>query len=261
MEWERELLPYHQAADELRTKFNNLALQFERVEKSTPIFSVEARVKSIPSILAKAHRKQINLDKIMDELDDIAGIRIICRFVDDIHILTKLISQRDDMVVVKEKDFVTTRKPSGYRSYHFVVEYGLHTAFGKQTVRCEIQIRTLAMNFWAVTEHSLRYKYKGVIPENISSRLVKAAEAAHVLDSEINTIREDILDAEKTAKCREDMVRDIIHSIQELYQVSETDAAQEMYNKFLNIWNVNNEEDLNHFYSDIQSIAQVHKIR
>jgi len=261
MNWEKELLPYHQATDELKAKFGNIALQFERVEKTTPIFSVEARVKTVPSIISKAHRKKIPLDRVFGEIDDIAGLRIICRFVDDIHILTKLISERDDMKILLEKDFVNTMKPSGYRSYHFVVEYGLNTAFGKCSPRCEIQIRTLAMNFWAVTEHSLRYKYKGVIPETIKSRLVKAAEAAHALDSEMNAIRDDILDAEKSAKSREEMVRDIIHNIQELYGVSEMDAAQEMYNKFSTIWDVRNEEDLNHFYSDIQSIAQVHKIR
>ncbi|MCL2235835.1 MAG: GTP pyrophosphokinase family protein [Defluviitaleaceae bacterium] len=261
MDWERELLPYHQTADELRAKFNNLALQFTQAENRTPIFSVETRVKTVPSIMAKAHRKQIPIDRAFSEMDDIVGVRIICRFVDDIFIITRLINSRDDMRVVKEKDFVRSHKPSGYRSYHFVVEYNLNTVFGKQTVRAEIQIRTLAMNFWAVTEHGLRYKYQGIIPENIASRLVKAAEAAHVLDSELGAIRDEILDAEKLAKNREEMVRDIIHSIQELYQVSETSTAQEMYNKFLNIWEVQGEEDLNHFYSDMQSIAQVHKVR
>ena len=95
----------------------------------------------------------------------------MCQFVDDITTVVNLIRQRDDLKVIEEKDYITNKKPSGYRSYHMIAEYPVETVNGKKTVLVEIQIRTLAMNFWASIEHSLNYKYKGDFPEEIKLRL------------------------------------------------------------------------------------------
>ncbi len=120
----------------------------------------------------------------------------MCQFVDDIATVTELIRQRKDMRVVEERDYITHNKPSGYRSYHMIVEYPVETIQGKKVVLAEIQIRTLAMNFWASIEHSLNYKYKGMFPEEIKNRLQSAAEAAFRLDEEMSSIRSEIQEAQ-----------------------------------------------------------------
>ena len=120
----------------------------------------------------------------------------MCQFVDDISTVSELIRQRKDMRVVEERDYITHNKPSGYRSYHMIVEYPVETIQGKKVVLAEIQIRTLAMNFWASIEHSLNYKYKGMFPEEIKNRLQSAAEAAFRLDEEMSSIRSEIQEAQ-----------------------------------------------------------------
>lgn len=120
----------------------------------------------------------------------------MCQFVDDISTVVNLIRQRDDLKVIEEKDYITHSKPSGYRSYHMIVEYPVETITGKVEVLAEIQIRTLAMNFWASIEHSLNYKYKGIFPEEIKYRLQNAAEAAFKLDEEMSSIRSEIQEAQ-----------------------------------------------------------------
>ena len=135
--------------------------------------SVEGRVKSASSIIEKVSRKGIPRDRIEEDVEDIAGIRLICQFVEDIPKIIDIIRQRDghDIKIVEERDYITNKKESGYRSYHVVIKYGLNTAFGFKEVLAEIQIRTLAMNFWAVTEHELNYKYSGNLPDDLKARL------------------------------------------------------------------------------------------
>jgi len=120
----------------------------------------------------------------------------MCQFVDDISTVTQLIRQRDDMKVIEEKDYITNSKPSGYRSHHMIIEYPVETVQGRKIVVAEIQIRTLAMNFWASIEHSLNYKYKGEFPDEIKDRLQNAAEAAFRLDEEMSQIRSEIQEAQ-----------------------------------------------------------------
>ncbi|PSJ68768.1 GTP pyrophosphokinase, partial [Brevibacillus brevis] len=126
----------------------------------------------------------------------IAGIRVICQFIDDIPAVVEMIRNRGDMRVYLEKDYVSTPKESGYRGYHLAVEYPIMMAGGQVTIPVEIQIRTLGMNFWATIEHSLNYKYEGIIPSNIRQRLFEVAKASYKLDSEMNNIRDEIKDAQ-----------------------------------------------------------------
>ncbi len=128
---------------------------------------------------------------------DIAGIRIMCQFVDDIELICDHIRRREDMKVVEERDYVENTKESGYRSYHLIIEYPVETIDGPVVILAEIQIRTLAMNFWATIEHTLNYKYSGEYPPEIRRRLQNAAEAAFLLDEEMSQIREEIQDAQK----------------------------------------------------------------
>ena len=261
MEWERILLTYKQASDELKAKFDNLSIQLSKLEHISPIHRVEARVKTIPSILAKARRKNIPMDEIETQMWDIAGIRIICRFVDDIKTVVGIIKARKDMKIVEDRDYVTNMKASGYRGYHLLVSYPVYAAKGRHDVLCEIQIRTLAMNMWAVTEHSLRYKYKGLIPEEIHRRLVRTADAAFMLDTDTNIIKEDILEAEKSNKSREEIILDITNSIEDLDGVASVSEVGGLYNKFVEVMGTNQYESLVQFYDEIKLIAQAYKIR
>lgn len=198
-QWEIFLSPYKQAVDELKIKLKGMRSQFGIVSSSSPIEFVTGRVKPIASIYDKSFDKGVPFepsDYLGNELQDIAGVRIMCQFVDDIATVTELIRQRKDMKVIEEKDYITNSKPSGYRSHHMIVEYPVETIQGKKIVVAEIQIRTLAMNFWASIEHSLNYKYKGLFPEEIKNRLQSAAEAAFRLDEEMSSIRSEIQDAQ-----------------------------------------------------------------
>ncbi len=194
--WDMFLAPYKQAVGELKVKLKGMRGQFDLDSTHSPIEFVTGRVKPIASILDKANQKGIPLDKLEEEMQDIAGMRIMCQFVDDIHHVVSLLRSRNDLEVIEERDYISHKKTSGYRSYHVVISYPVQTIQGEKKILAEIQIRTLAMNFWATTEHTLNYKYKGVFPTDIQMRLKRAAEAAFRLDEEMSLIRGEIQDAQ-----------------------------------------------------------------
>ncbi|GLC87733.1 GTP pyrophosphokinase [Lysinibacillus piscis] len=198
-QWEKFLSPYKQAVDELKIKLKGMRTQFGIVNANSPIEFVTGRVKPLASIYDKTLEKGLAFEpskELGDTLGDIAGVRIMCQFVDDISTVVELIRQRNDMRVVEERNYIAQSKQSGYRSYHMIVEYPVETIQGRKVVLAEIQIRTLAMNFWASIEHSLNYKYKGMFPEEIKNRLQSAAEAAFRLDEEMSSIRSEIQEAQ-----------------------------------------------------------------
>lgn len=194
--WDQFLAPYKQAVGELKVKLKGMRGQFELDSAHSPIEFVTGRVKPIASILDKANQKGIPLDKLEEEIQDIAGMRIMCQFVDDIHHVVRLLRNRNDLEVVEERNYISHKKTSGYRSYHVVIRYPVQTIHGEKKILAEIQIRTLAMNFWATIEHSLNYKYKGAFPSDIRMRLQRAAEAAFRLDEEMSLIRGEIQEAQ-----------------------------------------------------------------
>lgn len=196
MNWEEILEPYRQAVDELKIKLRAIRRQFEIEGTHSPIEFVTGRVKPVPSILDKAKQKNLSIHEL-DQLYDIAGVRIMCQFVEDIWNVVELLRNRNDFEIVEEKDYISNKKDSGYRSYHVIILYPVQTIHGEKKVLAEIQIRTLAMNFWATIEHSLNYKYQSQIPEEIEFRLRRAAEAAFLLDEEMSQIREEIREAQK----------------------------------------------------------------
>lgn len=142
-------------------------------------------------------RRYITEDLLEQDMQDIAGLRIMCQFVEDIHEIVGLLHQRTDMKIIEERDYVSNVKPSGYRSYHIVVEYPVQLISGEKLILAEIQIRTMSMNFWATIEHSLNYKYQGEFPETLKARLKRAAEASFMLDKEMSEIREEIQEAQQ----------------------------------------------------------------
>ncbi|WP_161877790.1 GTP pyrophosphokinase [Alkalibacterium sp. MB6] len=196
-DWELFLLPYNQAVDELKVKLRGLRGMYRLRKEHGPIEFITGRVKPVNSILVKSKARSIPLDKLETEMEDLAGIRIMCPFVEDILQVVGIIKKRKDLNIVYEKDYITNKKDSGYRSYHLICEYPVQLIDEEKVVLVEIQIRTLAMNFWASIEHSLNYKYQGEFPEAIKGRLQKAAESAFQLDEEMSTIREEIKDIQE----------------------------------------------------------------
>lgn len=195
-DWDTFLAPYELAVAELKIKLRGLRKQYRTSGDHVPIEFVTGRVKPVESILNKSELRGIPLDRLEEEMSDMAGMRIMCPFVEDIHIVVDILRRRNDMKIIQERDYITSRKASGYRSYHLVVEYPVQMLEGEKKLLAEIQIRTLSMNFWATIEHSMNYKYKGQIPEDIQERLFRAAEAAYQLDEEMSSIRDEIQEAQ-----------------------------------------------------------------
>jgi putative GTP pyrophosphokinase len=195
-QWKAFLAHYKQAVEELKVKLRGIRSQYELEHSNSPIEFVTGRVKPVASILDKARRKNIAMDDLEEGLQDIAGIRMMCQFVDDIMFVVNMLKNRNDLEIIEERDYITNQKDSGYRSYHLVARYPVQTISGEKKLLVEIQIRTLSMNFWATIEHSLNYKYSGNIPNNIKVRLKRAAEAAYSLDEEMSQIRGEIQEAQ-----------------------------------------------------------------
>jgi putative GTP pyrophosphokinase len=213
-QWERFLEPYKQAVSELKIKLKGMRSQFEIENTNSPIEFVTGRVKPLASIYDKSLGKGIVFEPsetLAKEIPDIAGLRMMCQFVDDIETVVKLLRARKDLTVVEVRDYISNKKQSGYRSYHMIIEYPVQTIHGEINILAEIQIRTLAMNFWASIEHSLNYKYKGIFPEEIKKRLQYAAEAAFRLDEEMSLIRGEIQDAQKYFSANKELSTPRIH--------------------------------------------------
>ncbi|MCU9533203.1 GTP pyrophosphokinase family protein [Streptococcus sp. CSL10205-OR2] len=194
--WEEFLDPYIQTVGELKIKLRGVRKQFRKQKLHSPIEFVTGRVKSVESIKEKMLVRSISEENLATDMQDIAGLRIMVQFVDDIYEVLELLRNRKDMSVVIERDYINNKKESGYRSYHVIVEYPVETITGQKKVLAEIQIRTLAMNFWATIEHSLNYKYKGEFPDEIKERLEITARIAFQLDEEMRKIRDDIREAQ-----------------------------------------------------------------
>jgi putative GTP pyrophosphokinase len=258
--WSLFLLPYMQAVDELKLKFTNLRRDFQSAGQHSPIESVEGRVKRAGAILNKAKRKNIGYDQITESIEDIAGVRIICRFVEDIERVVEMIRERDgaDLYVKDERDYVENTKSSGYRSYHIHVAYPMLTVGGPITVAAEIQIRTMAMDFWATIEHSLKYKYSGHIPEGVQSRLRNAAEASFLLDKEMGHIRGEIVEANETMSRRNDLVDQILKNVEKLHFQVKFDKANDLNRQFMEIYEEGNLERLIGFNNQLNTIARVY---
>ncbi|HGH8314406.1 TPA: GTP pyrophosphokinase family protein [Streptococcus pyogenes] len=196
LDWEEFLDPYIQTVGELKIKLRGIRKQYRKQNRYSPIEFVTGRVKSIESIKEKMILRGVIEENIAQDIQDIAGLRIMVQFVDDVEEVLALLRQRQDMTIVYERDYIRNMKSSGYRSYHVVVEYPVDTIEGQKKVLAEIQIRTLAMNFWATIEHSLNYKYGGDFPEEIKKRLEVTAKIALELDEEMRKFREDIREAQ-----------------------------------------------------------------
>jgi len=254
--WKETLEPYQMAVNELTVKFQHVIEEYHLRGEYCPIVGVSGRVKTISSILDKCRRKNIPVEEIEDQMYDIAGIRLIVQFVEDIEIAVQLIRKRTDMEIKEERDYVRHSKESGYRSYHMIIRYQVQTIEGPRTLYAEIQIRTLGMNFWAAIEHSLQYKYKESIPENISYKLLKAAQAIVVLDSEMSAVRGEIMDAQMSMQHQQQIVSDILETIHHLYKKTNRREVEKIEDEFYRVYQQNDIEKLERFARDLDLIAE-----
>ena len=254
--WDEMLAPYNNAVEELKVKFKNIRKEFLSNGGSSPIEFVTGRTKTITSIQTKA--KNLGVTDIENEIEDIAGIRIMCQFVGDIDTIIKLIKNRSDMNVIYEKDYVENFKDSGYRSYHVIIKYPINTIAGSKEILCEIQIRTLAMNFWATIEHSLKYKYEHYIPEDIAVRLRKASDVAFLLDQEMSDIRDEIIKSQKMYKLKLVTLKDLQNKVEQLNEIDKDKLI--MYRDKLS--NLNVESDITKMLQlkkEIDELLQIHR--
>ena len=196
VEWEEFLDPYIQAVGELKIKLRGIRKQYRKQKQHSPIEFVTGRVKPIESIKEKMALRGIKEENLAQDMQDIAGLRVMVQFVDDVEEVLDVLRKRHDMRIIQERDYIKNRKASGYRSYHVIIEYPVDTINGSKTILAEIQIRTLSMNFWATIEHSLNYNYKGEFPDESKKRLEITAKIAYQLDEEMGKIRDDIQEAQ-----------------------------------------------------------------
>ena len=254
--WREMLTPYELAVDELVLKFRHIIREYRNVGRYSPIEQVDGRVKSISSILDKMQRKKINVNDVEKELEDIAGIRLICQFVEDIDRVLEIIESRSDMEIKSHKDYISHSKDSGYRSYHVIIYYEVNTIYGKKRIQAEIQIRTLAMNFWATVEHSLQYKYKENIPEYIQQKLLDASEAIIEVDHEMSDVRDEIMDAQNSHRKKETLVKDILNNIQNLYKVANQREVTKIQDEFYKVYVLDDMLQLKHFARQLDIISE-----
>lgn len=191
--WQMTL--YHCAIREVQTKFEVLDEELSISRVRNPIDRIESRVKSPESIIGKLRRGgyEFSLKSMTENLNDIAGIRIICQYIDDIYTVADMLGKQDDITVVKVKDYIKNPKPNGYRSYHMVVEVPVFFSERKHYVRVEVQFRTIAMDFWASLEHDIKYKKELPDPELLAKDLKECADIAYSLDARMQAIRDRIL--------------------------------------------------------------------
>lgn len=198
----RFMLTYRSGINEVTTKLSILSDEFVQVHRYNPIEHVSSRLKSPDSIMDKVLRKGIapRFDAIGDQIHDIAGVRVTCSFTSDVYRVFDLFSGQSDVTVVEVKDYIAAPKPNGYRSLHAIVDVPIFLSTGQQTARVEVQLRTIAMDFWASLEHKIFYKYRGAVPDGVQASLTEAATTAARLDDAMERLHRDVHgDADDTA--------------------------------------------------------------
>ena len=191
-----KLMTYYRCAMmEIETKFNVLNAEFSLRHDRNPINSIKCRIKSIGSIKEKLERKALplSLDAVKANIHDVAGVRVCCSFVEDVYMLADSLLSQDDVTLIEMKDYIKNPKSNGYRSLHLIVSIPIFLANEKQSMPVEIQLRTIAMDFWASLEHQLRYKKDHVFTEQMAKELYDCAEISADLDARMSNLRKALL--------------------------------------------------------------------
>ncbi|GGL17493.1 GTP pyrophosphokinase [Nocardia jinanensis] len=194
------MLGYKFAIDEITTKINILREDFNSTHEYNPIEHVGSRLKSPESVMEKIQRKNypMTLASIRENILDIAGVRVVCSFISDITEIRDMLAGQEDITVLEERDYITHRKPNGYQSLHLIVSIPVFRSHRTEHMPVEIQIRTIAMDFWASLEHKIYYKYRGEVPPNLRSDLTQAARVATQLDEKMEALHRQVDRTERT---------------------------------------------------------------
>lgn len=193
------LMTYYECAIlEVKTKLDVLNKEFQANQLRNPIETIKTRIKSPASIMEKLERKgfELSIQSIKDNLDDVAGIRVICSFVDDIYKVADMLTNQDDIKILSKKDYIKNPKKNGYRSLHLVVEIPIFLSNEKKPMRVEVQIRTIAMDFWASLEHEIHYKKFSNSNVEAVKQLTECADVIYETDMKMLKIRKNLLDEE-----------------------------------------------------------------
>ncbi len=191
-------MKYSCAIKEIKTKFDVLSTEFNVKHKRNPISSISSRLKSTESIVNKLMRKDLpfSIEGMENNLFDIAGVRVVCSYIDDIYAIADALLAQDDIELVERKDYIKQPKPNGYRSLHLIVRVPVFFAGSKENVPVEVQIRTIAMDFWASLEHQIKYKKDIPDQEDVVAKLRECADVITQTDEKMLALRKRIEDAE-----------------------------------------------------------------
>ncbi|MFT9369984.1 GTP pyrophosphokinase [Paenibacillus polymyxa] len=206
----RFMLIYKFALDEMETKIEILKQEFQALHDYSPIEHTKSRLKSPESIMNKMLRKnsELSLDAIKDSIKDIAGLRITCSFISDIYDVSNMLQRQSDLKVLEIKDYIKNPKPNGYQSLHLLVQVPVFMSDCEELVCVEVQIRTIAMDFWASLEHKIFYKYNQSVPESLTRELKNAADSANALDLQMERLHREIKEI-KDARGEEDSMEEL----------------------------------------------------
>lgn len=192
--WQEVTLVYNAALKQINTKLEILNDEFQHVHQYNPIEHIKSRIKTSESIVKKLkrHGYESNIENMVKYVNDIAGIRIICSFTSDIYQIAEMVRLQNDIRVIAVKDYIRNPKPSGYKSYHMLVTVPVFLSDRTVDVKVEIQIRTVAMDFWASLEHKINYKFEGNAPEHVKKELIECSRMVSDLDSRMQMLNEEI---------------------------------------------------------------------
>ncbi len=198
-------LNYSCCMDEVTTKFQVMNKELSIVQNRNPFESIKSRLKTPVSIVEKMQRKgfPFTIESIEKNLNDVAGVRVICSFIEDIYMLRDALLSQDDVHLVLEKDYIKNPKPNGYRSLHLIIETPIYLTSGKKLVRCEVQLRTIAMDFWASLDHKIKYKQDIPNEESIEEEMKYSAEMINQLDLRMQQIHNKIRKAKDKPYAKE----------------------------------------------------------
>lgn len=204
--WEEVVLIYNSALKEVGTKLEILNDEFQHVHQYNPIEHIKSRIKTPQSIVKKLKKNnyESTIANMVEHVNDIAGIRVICSFISDIYRIAEMLIKQNDIRVISVKDYIQNPKPSGYKSYHLLITVPIFLSDRIVDTKVEIQIRTVAMDFWASLEHKIHYKFEGNVPEHIKKELIECATMVSDLDSKMLALNKEV---QKIADQAEEKIR------------------------------------------------------
>jgi putative GTP pyrophosphokinase len=216
--WNSFMLLYNSALKEMGTKVEILNDEFQHVHQYNPIEYVKQRIKKPESIVKKLKRQNLEptIENMIEHVNDIAGIRIVCSFTSDIYRLADMIANQEDLKVLSTKDYIKYPKPSGYKSYHLIITVPVFLSDRVVDTKVEVQIRTIAMDFWASLEHKIYYKFEGNAPSYISKDLRECSAVVSMLDAKMLSLNEAILEAKREQGEKNPEAMDNVHPEKDL---------------------------------------------